>query len=385
MYKLASKRAEEDPAFAERARGELQKLQAGDPENLARWETFVHATRTMLDRCYAMLDVQFDAWLGESAYNAMLPGVVETLLKKGIAREDQGAVCVFFNEIDGVPPKLAKQTTPFIVQKKDGAYLYSTTDVATVLYRRDHFHADRAVYVVDVRQSQHFEQLFAVMRLLDVTMDLEHVGFGMMLGTDGKPLRTRDASGKTIPLVKLLDESVERAMAHMREEKLDIPEEELAETARVVGIGAIKYADLRQNRTSDYQFDWDKLISFKGNAGPYMQYAYARIASIFRKAERSFEGAGGPILLAHPAETELARHLLAFPDVVHTAAETYQPHLIPDHLFQLAKAFSGFYEACPILKADGAERESRLALAGLTARQLRRGLGLLGIGVVERM
>lgn len=385
VYKLASKRAEEDPAFAERARGELQKLQAGDPENLARWETFVHATRTMLDRCYAMLDVQFDAWLGESAYNAMLPGVVETLLKKGIAREDQGAVCVFFNEIDGVPPKLAKQTTPFIVQKKDGAYLYSTTDVATVLYRRDHFHADRAVYVVDVRQSQHFEQLFAVMRLLDVTMDLEHVGFGMMLGTDGKPLRTRDASGKTIPLVKLLDESVERAMAHMREEKLDIPEEELAETARVVGIGAIKYADLRQNRTSDYQFDWDKLISFKGNAGPYMQYAYARIASIFRKAERSFEGAGGPILLAHPAETELARHLLAFPDVVHTAAETYQPHLIPDHLFQLAKAFSGFYEACPILKADGAERESRLALAGLTARQLRRGLGLLGIGVVERM
>jgi arginyl-tRNA synthetase len=385
VYKLASKRAEEDPAFAQRARDELSKLQAGDAANTAQWKRFVELTRTMLDRAYATLDVKFDEWLGESAYNAMLPGVVKMLLEKGIAREDQGAVCVFWGELEGAPANLKKQKEPFIVRKKDGAYLYSTTDIATVFHRRDHFKADRAVYVVDVRQSLHFEQLFAIMRVLGVTMELVHVGFGMMLGTDGKPLRTRDASGKTIPLVKLLDESVTRAEARMKEEALEIPEAELAETARIVGIGAVKYADLRQNRSSDYQFDWDKLIAFKGNAGPYMQYAFARIQSMFTKAGLEMDAARGPIVLEHETEAALARNLLAFADVVHQAAETYQPHLVPEHLFELARSFSAFYEACPVLKSEGAQRESRLALAALTARQIRTGLGLLGIGVARRM
>lgn len=385
VYKLASARAETDPAFAERARNELSKLQAGDPENTAKWKQFVASTRTMLDRAYATLDVHFDEWLGESAYNDMLPGVVKLLLDRGLAREDQGAICVFWSEVPGAPANLKKQKEPFIIRKKDGAYLYSTTDVATVLYRREHFRADRSVYVVDVRQSLHFEQLFALMRALGETMELVHVGFGMMLGTDGKPLRTRDASGKTIPLVKLLDESVTRAAERMKEEALDIPEAELAETARLVGIGAVKYADLRQNRTSDYQFDWDKLINFKGNAGPYMQYAFARIQSMLTKAGLELDAARGPVVLGHDAELALARNLLAFPDVVHQAAETYQPHLIPEHLFELAKSFSAFYEACPVLKAEGGERESRLALAALTARQIRAGLGLLGIGTPRRM
>ncbi|MCA9581347.1 MAG: arginine--tRNA ligase, partial [Myxococcales bacterium] len=385
IYKLASAKAKDDPPFADRAREELHKLQQGDPKNKALWERFVEATRTTLERCYDVLDVRFDTWLGESAYDSMLPGVVETLLDKGIAREDQGAICVFWDELEDAPKDLKKQKQPFIVRKKDGAYLYSTTDIATVVFRKDTTKADRAVYVVDTRQALHFKQLFAVVKLLGIDLELTHVGFGMMLGTDGKPLRTRDASGKTVPLLQLLGEAVERAEQRMREEGLDIPEERIQEIAKVVGIGAVKYADLRQNRASDYQFDLDKLISFKGNAGPYMQYAYARIHSILDKAETTIEGARGEIQIGHEAEAELARWVLSFGDMVHEATTTYQPHLITEHLYDLARSFSTFYEACPILKAEPAIRTSRLALAALTARQIRRGLDLLGIGVIERM
>ena len=391
VYKLASERAGSDEAFAERARAELAKLQSGDDQNRALWEHFVEVSRGTLEAVYAELDVSFDVWLGESAYHDALPGVVDDLLERGIAREDEGAVCIFWDEIDGAPKALRKQKTPFIVRKKDGAFLYSTTDIATVQHRKDHFHADRALYVVDNRQGLHFQQLFAVMKLLGTDMELEHVGFGTVLGNDGKPLRTRDASGHVITLASLLEESKQRARQRIdegvAEGRLRVRPEEMDEVSRVVGIGAVKYADLRQNRLSDYQFDWDKMISFQGNAGPYLQYAYARCASIFAKGGVDMDAivASATIMLDAPAEQTLGKHLLRFTDVVYQAGATSQPHLVCEHIYELARAFNGFYAECPVLDAQGATRESRLGLTALTARQIRRGLGLVGIGVVDRM
>lgn len=383
IYKLASKEAKENPEVEEEARAELAKLQRGDPDSRALWHRFSTATRAELDKNYARLDVHFDEWLGESAYEEMLPGVVRELQEKGVAREDQGALCVFFED----QPELGK--SPFIVQKKDGAYLYATTDIATVLYRRDHFHADRAVYVVDKRQALHFRQLFATVRRLGVEMELEHVSFGAVLGKDGKPLKTRD--GGTIKLSELLDEAETRAAERMRSARednvLELTDEQIAELAPIVGVGAVRYADLMQNRASDYQFDWDKMISFKGNAGPYLQYANARIHALFRRGE--VDPTALPLDLApalsHPAELALAKHLLRFADVVSQAAEQSLPHLVCEHLYDLARLFSVFYEACPVLKAEPVDRTARLLLAWLVGRQLQRGLGLLGIQAPQRM
>jgi len=391
VYKLASERAGNEEVFADRARAELAKLQNGDPENRALWEHFVEVTRGALETVYAELDVSFDVWLGESAYHDALPKVVDELLDRGLAREDDGAVCIFWDELDGAPQALRKQKTPFIVRKKDGAFLYSTTDIATVEYRRDHFQADRALYVVDNRQGLHFQQLFTIMKLLGVEMELEHVGFGTVLGDDGKPLRTRDASGAVITLASLLEESKERARQRIDEGiaagRLRVRPEEMDEVSKVVGIGAVKYADLRQNRLSDYQFDWDKMISFQGNAGPYLQYAYARCASIFAKGgiEMDSVAVGTTIALDAAAEQTLGKHLLRFSDVVYQAGATSQPHLICEHVYELARAFNGFYAECPVLDAEGDVRQSRLGLTALTARQIRRGLGLIGIGVLDRM
>ncbi|MEM7437464.1 MAG: arginine--tRNA ligase [Myxococcota bacterium] len=391
VYKLASERAGQDEVFAGDARAELAKLQSGDPDNRALWERFVEVSRRALDAVYAELDVEFDTWLGESAYHDALPGVVETLLSRGIARQDDGAVCVFWSEQGDVPKSLRKQKTPFIVQKQDGAFLYSTTDIATVLHRRDEVGADRALYVVDSRQGLHFQQLFAVMRLLGVVMELEHVGFGTVLGNDGKPLRTRDAHGQVITLASLLEESKERAKARIdegvAEGRLRVAPEEIEDVSRVVGIGSVKYADLRQNRMSDYQFDWDKMISFQGNAAPYLQYAYARCASIFAKGELDMDAIpdGTEISLAHPTESRLAKQLIRFADVVHQSGATSQPHLICEHVYAVARDFSAFYTECPVLGSEGATRQSRLALTALSARQIRRGLALVGIGVVDRM
>jgi len=391
VYKLASERAGDDEEFAERARAELAKLQSGDEQNRKLWEHFVEVSRGALEAVYAELDVSFDVWLGESAYHDALQGVVDDLLERGIAREDDGAVCIFCNEIDGAPKALRKQKTPFIIRKKDGAFLYSTTDIATVQHRKDHFHADRALYIVDNRQGLHFQQLFAVMKLLGADMELEHIGFGTVLGKDGKPLRTRDASGHVITLVSLLEEAKQRARQRIdegiAEGRLRVRPEEMDEVSQVVGIGAVKYADLRQNRLSDYQFDWDKMISFQGNAGPYLQYAYARCASIFAKGGVDMDAmaASATITLEAPAERALGKHLLRFSDVVYQAGATSQPHLVCEHIYELARAFNGFYAECPVLDSEGTARESRLGLTALTARQIRRGLGLVGISVVDRM
>lgn len=384
LYKLASAKAKEDEAFAERARAELAKLQAGDAENRRLWAKFVEATKGSLSVIYERLGVRFDEWLGESAYDDMLPGVVAMLLEKGLAREDQGAVCVFFNELEAVEGKLKKQEVPFIVRKKDGAYLYSTSDIATVLYRRDRWNADRAIYVVDKRQGQHFEQLFEVMRLLGVTMRLEHVGFGMVLGPDGTPIKTRNDTGAALTLASLLDEAEERAEKAMLERELDA---ELAkQLAPVVGIGAVKYADLSQNRTSDYKFEWDKLISFDGNAGPYLQYAHARCCSLLRKGEIDTAALeGSAIRITEPGEASLGRQLLKLADVIHVAAEQCYPHYLAAHLYAVARELSSFWEACPVLKSEGDVRASRLALVDLTRRQLARGLGLLGVEAPDRM
>jgi arginyl-tRNA synthetase len=383
VYKLASAKSKADPSFADAARAELAKLQRGDPDSRALWLEFVAATKVELDKIYARFDVHFDAWLGESAYEEMLPGVVRELRERGLAREDQGATCVFFDD----DPELGK--SPLIVQKKDGAYLYATTDIATVLYRRDHFHADRALYLVDARQSLHFKQLFALAKKLGVTMQLEHITFGSVLGADGKPLKTRD--GEVIRLAALLDEAEARALERLqkaREENvIDLDDAAIATLAPIVGIGAVKYADLMQNRLSDYQFDWDKMISFKGNAGPYLQYAHARIQAIFRRGEIATEtlDTTGPLQLSHETELALGKQLLRFGEVVHQAAEQSFPHLLCEHLYALARSFSAFYEACPMLRAEPDVRVGRLVLASLTARQLQRGLGLLGIEAPARM
>ena len=382
VYKLASARAKTDTEFADAARKELAKLQQGDPTNFAQWQRFVAATRLELDKIYERFGVAFDLWLGESAYEAQLPEVVKLLQERGLAREDQGALCVFFEG----HPELGK--SPMIVQKKDGAYLYSTTDIATMLYRRDQLQAERVIIVTDARQVLHFKQLFEIAKRLGITMQLQHVTFGSVLGKDGKPLKTRD--GQTIRLSALLDEAEERASERMRsareEHVIDLNDEEIAALAPIVGIGAVKYADLMQNRTSDYQFDWDKLISFKGNAGPYLQYAHARIQAVFRKGDVDPSTlAVEQLVLEHPAEIALGTALLRFADVVHSAAEQCLPHLLCEHLYVVARAFSVFYEACPMLRAEPAQRDTRLVLAWLAARQLHRGLDLLGIAAPDRM
>lgn len=388
IYKQASQLLKDDPAFGDRARAELAKLQSGDAENRALWERFVAITRAELDKVYERLGVSFDTWYGESFYEPMLPGVVEKLESMGLARRDQGALCIFFgDEIwADAPPKLRKQEQPFIVQKKDGAFLYSTTDIATLLHRAGDVKALKAIYVVDSRQGLHFEELFAVSKKLGIAVECTHVGFGTILGPDGKPLKTRDASGKTITLMSLLEEAEARSLALMKETGVDLPEAELNDVARKVGVGAVKYADLRQNRMSDYQFDFDKMIELKGNSGPYIQYAGARAGSIFRKGDIDRASVGeNAALLEDPAERSLAKQLLRFPDVVHNAATDLYPHYVTDHLYGVARELSSFYERCPVLKSEGATKDSRLTLVAVAQAQIERGLRLLGIEPIERM
>jgi arginyl-tRNA synthetase len=381
VYKLATARAKDDPEFAEQARAELAKLQRGEPDNVAMWKHMAAATRVTLESAYARLGVKFDLWRGESAYEEMLPGIVQALLDRGIAREDQGAICVFFED----DPALAKIETPYIVRKSDGAFLYSTTDIATLLYRKTELRTERTLYVVDQRQKLHFQMLFAIARKLGLEMELEHIGFGSVLGKDGKPLQTR--AGETIKLSALLDEAEERAARLISTEGLEIDAAEAGALARTVGIGAVKYADLSQNRASDYRFDWDKLISLKGNSGPYLQYAHARIRAIFRKGDidPTRFSPPGALVLEHEAEIALGKQLLRFPDVVFEAAAGHLPHLICEHLYALARQFSSFYEQCSVLKAEPQSLPTRLSLCALTARQLERGLGLCGIDAPERM
>ena len=361
---------------------ETAKLHEGDPENRALWEQFMPVCRREIDRIYARLDVSFDHTLGESFYQPLLGGVVDDLVEKGLARESRGAIGVFLG---------ADDDPPLLIRKADGAFLYATTDLATIRWRMEHWKPDRILYVVDHRQSQHFEQVFETAGRWGVGgVDLVHVAFGTVLGDDGKPFKTR--AGDTVGLEALLDEGVSRALAVVTQADADrgtgMPEAERQRIAEAVGIGAIKYADLSQNRTTDYVFSFDKMLQLTGNTAAYMQYAVARVEGIFAKGglDREHvrrECAG--VQLSDPRERALAMKLLRFAEALEDVEADYRPNVLTAYLYDVAGAYSTFYDALPVLKAAGAERTTRLALCDLTGKVLRRGLELLGIRVPERM
>lgn len=364
--------------------GETAKLHAGDAENLRLWNQFLPHCRDEIQRVYKRLNVKFDYEYGESFYHDMLAGVVEELKRRNLARESDGALCVF---LDGFE-------TPMIVQKKDGAFLYSTTDLATIQYRASQWQPDVVLYVVDHRQGEHFEKLFAAAKLLGFDqVDFRHVSFGTILGEDGRPYKTR--SGDTVGLEGLLDEAVSRALKIVAEnddtkpDGAELSAQERQKIAEVVGIGGLKYIDLMQNRTTDYIFSYDKMLATTGNTATYMQYSYARVRSIFRKAGTTPEtvrASGAKLQLTQPAERALGLMLLRFGEALEDVIADYRPNLLTTYLFDLAKAYFSFYEACPVLKAETPElRASRLLLCDLTARTIGLGLSLLGIQVVEKM
>ena len=362
----------------EAARLETVKLHAGDPENRALWDQFMPFCLSALEGVYLRLGVTFDVALGESFYDPMLADVVTDLESRGLATQSEGATVVFTEGMKA----------PFIVRKRDGAYNYATTDLATIRYRVQEWNPDHILYVVDHRQGDHFKALFDVAGRWGYTHPrYDHVAFGTILGNDRKPFKTR--AGDTVGLESLLDEAVARARKVVDENSPELDEAERAQVAEIVGMGALKYADLSQNRLSDYVFDWDKMLALNGNTATYIQYAYARIRSIFRKGElapETFRTTGVSIALDHPAERALGLQILRWPEAVALAGSELKPNILTDYLFTLANAFSAFFENCPVLKAESeATKLSRLALADLTARVLKNGLGLLGINTVERM
>ncbi|ENQ9623692.1 arginine--tRNA ligase [Proteus mirabilis] len=385
FYREAKKCYDEDEVFAERARNYVVRLQGGDEYCRTMWRKLVDITMQQNQLTYQRLNVTLteDDIMGESLYNPMLPGIVADLKAKGLAVESEGATVVFLDEyknMEGEPMGV-------IIQKKDGGYLYTTTDIACAKYRHEQLHANRVLYYIDSRQHQHLMQAWTIVRkagYIPDSMSLEHHMFGMMLGKDGRPFKTR--SGGTVRLTDLLDEAHERALTLIREKNPDMDEEELNNIARVVGIGAVKYADLSKNRTTDYIFDWDLMLSFEGNTAPYMQYAYTRVASIFKRAEIDESALTQPISLTQPHEKQLALRLVQFDETITQVAREGTPHVMCAYLYDLAQSFSGFYENCPILSAeDDNVRQSRLKLARLTARTLKQGLETLGIETVDRM
>jgi arginyl-tRNA synthetase len=362
---------------------ETAKLHADDAENLRLWHEFLPNCRDEIQKVYSRLDVKFDHEHGESFYHGRLAAVVEDLKKKGLAQESQGAICVFLDGFEA----------PMIVQKKDGAFLYSTTDLATIAYRMETWKPNAILYVVDHRQSDHFDKLFAAAKKWGFDkVELQHIKFGTVMGKDGKPYKTR--SGDTVGLEGLLNEAVDQALKVVSENddaKPDGPElsaDERRNISEVVGLGGLKYADLSHNRTTDYEFDAEKMLAKTGNTATYMQYSYARVRSIFAKGDVSAAELKSiaNVSLTHPAERSLALMLLRFSEALAETEADYMPHHLTAYLFDLAKSYFTFYESCPVLKADTSEsRRSRLLLSDLTARTIKQGLSLLGIGVVEKM
>lgn len=385
FYREAKKHYDEDAAFAERARGYVVKLQGGDEYCREMWRKLVDITMRQNQRNYDRLNVTLtdDDVMGESLYNPMLPGIVADLKAKGLATESEGATVVFLDEFKN------KEGEPMgvIVQKKDGGYLYTTTDIACAKYRYETLGANRILYYIDSRQHQHLMQAWAIVRkagYVPESVSLEHHMFGMMLGKDGKPFKTR--AGGTIKLADLLDEATERAAKLIADKNPELSGDELKELVEVVGIGAVKYADLSKNRTTDYIFDWDNMLAFEGNTAPYMQYAYTRVASIFKRAGIDENSLSGAVILTEEREKALATRLMQFEETILTVAREGTPHVMCAYLYEVAGLFSSFYEACPILNADDEHvRASRLKLAALTARTLKTGLDTLGIKAVERM
>ena len=385
FYRAAKMRFDESPEFADRARKLVVALQSGDAACLEKWSEF---NRISLSHClevYKRLDVSLtaDNVRGESAYNDDLSKVISALKEANLLKEDNGAQCVFLDEFknkEGEP-------LPVIVQKADGGYLYATSDLAALRYRQHTLHANRMLYFVDQRQALHFNQVFTVSKLagfVNADTQLAHMGFGTMNGADGRPFKTRD--GGTVKLVDLLDEAEQRALTLVKSKNPELDDETLHNIAKTVGIASVKYADLSKNRSSDYIFNFDLMLSFEGNTAPYLLYAYTRVASIFRKAEIDPATLTGDIILDAEQEQELGNKLLQFGEVLNSVGEKGLPNLLCNYLYELAGIFSSFYEHCPVLTAENeAQRASRLQLSWLTARTLQTGLSLLGINTLERM
>jgi arginyl-tRNA synthetase len=383
FYRAARAKFDADPAFADRARGRVVLLQSGDAETLAHWQRLIDVSVEHFTALYAALGVTLTASdvFGESRYNAVLADVVAELQKKGLAVQSEGAICVF-------PPGFTgreNEPVPLIVRKQEGGYGYATTDLAAVRQRVRELGARRIVYVVGAPQTQHLAMVFAVARLAgwaDDGVRLEHVAFGSVLGPDKKMLKTR--SGDSVSLASLVEEAVARAAKAVAEKAPEMPADAQARIANAVGVGAIKYADLANDRIKDYVFDWNRMLSFEGNTAPYLMYAHARIRSILRKAAE-IGAAPGAIAIEAPQERALALAIVQLDGVLERAAETAQPHRICAFLYDVASAFTSFYEACPVLKSDGATRASRLALCEVSARTLALGLDLLGISAPDQM
>ncbi|EQA12441.1 arginine--tRNA ligase [Glaesserella parasuis 174] len=384
FYRAAKEHYDSDEVFAEKARNYVVKLQSGDDYCRTMWKKLVNITMQQNQHNYNRLNVTLteNDVMGESLYNPMLPEIVEDLKAQGLAVEDDGALVVFLDEFknkDGDPMGV-------IVQKKDGGFLYTTTDIAAAKYRYETLKADRALVFSDTRQSQHMQQAWLITRKAGYVPDsfsLEHHNFGMMLGKDGKPFKTR--TGGTVKLADLLDEAVERAEKLIAEKNPDLTASEKQAVVEAVAIGAVKYSDLSKNRTTDYVFDWDNMLSFEGNTAPYMQYAYTRVRSIFSRAGIDPNSLTGNIVLTDEKELNLAIKLLQFEEAVMVVAKDGTPHVLCQYLYELAGIFSSFYEAYPILNAEESIKQSRLKLAHLTAKTLKQGLDLLGIKTVEKM
>ena len=376
LYKQANALADSDAAVMTACREELVKLQAGDAENLDIWKRTVALSWKEFEAMYNTLDIRFDEHLGESAYNDRLAPLVEGLLAAGIAEVSDGATCVFFRDNPAMADK------PCLIRKSDGGFLYATTDLATIEYRVSRWKPDAIWYVVGAPQALHFEQVFGVVARMGIRSDLRHIPFGSILGEDRKLMKTR--SGENVQLRDVLDEARQRALRIVEEKNPALSTEEKTAIAETIGIGAVKYAELSQFRMSDYVFSWDKMLSFQGNTAPYLQNAFVRIRSIFRKLEGAFTPPAG-LLLGEPAELALAKKLLQFGETVPQILEDFRPNLLANYLYELANTFHTFYEACPVLKSEGAVRDSRLTLCELSARILQQGLGLLGIRMPERM
>ena len=384
FYRAAKQRFDADEDFKTRSREAVVGLQGGDPEAFATWQRFIDISMSHCQEIYDRLGVTLKAEHihGESAYNDALPGIISQLDEAGLLQESEGAQCVFLDEFKSKKGDIL----PVIVQKSDGGYLYTTTDLAAIQYRTGNLKADRVVIFTDARQTLHFKQVFAVAERAGFIANdahLEHMPFGAMLGADGKPFKTRE--GGVVKLAELLDEAQERATALVKEKNPDIDTAMAAELGGRIGIGAIKYADLSKSRTSDYVFDWEQMISFDGNTAPYLQYAYTRIKSVFTRGEVDAASLPDRAIAVDEAERKLAVAIAGFNDTLAAVAAEGQPHLLCGYLFELAQTFSQFYEECPILTSEGDVRTRRLVLARQAGDTLNKGLGLLGIDVVDRM
>jgi arginyl-tRNA synthetase len=383
-YREVSTLAKSDPETADAARQELVALQAGDPENTRIWQQCVELSKAGLKKIYDRLDIHFDTWLGESAYNDRLAPLVDALVAEGIATPSDGALCVFFAGVAGLEKK------PAIIRKSDGGFNYTTTDLATIDHRAHEQGATKIWYVVGAPQQLHFRELFEIARRRGIGAQLSHISFGSILQSDPEnpdapPQLMRTREGRNVGLVEVLEEAVERARATVDDKNPELPETEKATIAEAIGIGSVKYFELSHDRSSDYVFSWEGMLSQQGNTAPYLMYSYVRTRSIFRKLDENLVLNPTDVVLTEPSELALAFKLTQFGDTVAAVLDDHRPHTLSSYLYELARQFHGFFETCPVLRSEGTTRNTRLILCDLTARVLAKGLELLGIRPVERM